>query len=70
LPGSKVVGIRVHSVSGTQALDNSPSPVGSCWSSLVDQAERQGEGFAEAKQKGHYKGCVPTARWQAVEMSD
>jgi DNA invertase Pin-like site-specific DNA recombinase len=48
---------------------------GACWlgtsvgDTLATPGQRQRDGIAKAKREGHYKGRVPTARRQAVEIA-
>jgi DNA invertase Pin-like site-specific DNA recombinase len=73
---AKKVGLRVLSMSGTQALDTGTATGRLMLSVIgaVGQAEReamlerQREGIAKAKAQGRYKGRVPTARRQAAEI--
>jgi len=73
---AKKVSLRVLSISGTQALDTGTSTGRLMLSVIgaVGQAEReamlerQREGIAKAKREGRYKGRVPTARRQSVEI--
>ncbi len=73
---TKGVSLRVLSMSGNQALDTATSTGRLMLSVIaaVGQAEReamlerQREGIAKAKRDGRYKGRVPTARRQALEI--
>ena len=73
---AKGVSLRVLAMSGNQALDTATSTGRLMLSVIgaVGQAEReamlerQREGIAKAKREGRYKGRVPTARRQAVEI--
>jgi DNA invertase Pin-like site-specific DNA recombinase len=73
----KKVSLRVLSISGNQPLDTSTATGRLMLAVIgaVGQAEReamlerQREGIASAKAQGRYKGRVPTARRQAVEIA-
>jgi DNA invertase Pin-like site-specific DNA recombinase len=73
---AKKVSLRVLSISGTQALDTGTA-TGRLMLSVIgavgqaereSMLERQREGINKAKLAGHYKGRVPTARRQAIEI--
>jgi DNA invertase Pin-like site-specific DNA recombinase len=73
---AKGVSLRVLSMSGTQSLDTGTATGRLMLAVIgaVGQAEReamlerQREGIARAKKQGRYKGRVPTARRQAIEI--